>query len=41
MPSSTRSADGSDLTGRYVLVVIVEIIVIAALWYLGRHFTQG
>jgi hypothetical protein len=28
----------SDLTSRYVLAVVIEVIVIAGLYWLGRHF---
>jgi hypothetical protein len=28
----------TDLSTRYVLVVIIEVIVIASLYWLGRHF---
>jgi hypothetical protein len=34
----SRSADtGSDMTRTYVRVVVVEILVLAALWWLGRY----
>jgi hypothetical protein len=38
----TRRASGdpndSAMTGTYVLVLVVEAVVIAALWALGRYF---
>ena len=39
-PGATpASADhGSDLSYRYALVIVIEVIVIAALYWLGRHF---
>jgi hypothetical protein len=34
----SRSADtGDDMTWTYVRVVVVEILVLAALWWLGRY----
>ncbi len=35
-PPEAREA---DLSRTYVLVVIVELIVIAVLYWLGRHFS--
>jgi len=35
-PASTSGE--SDLSSRYVLAVIVEVVVLAGLYWLGRHF---
>lgn len=36
----TTDADGdTDMTGTYVRVVILEAVIIAALWILGRAFS--
>jgi|GEM_PF-3349145 len=28
----------TDMTGRYALVLIIEVVVIVGLYFLGRHF---
>jgi hypothetical protein len=33
-----RPEDGTDLSRTYWLVLLVEVVVIAALYWLGRHF---
>ena len=38
-PEQPASSSGeSDLSGRYVLAVIIEIVVLFGLYWLGRHF---
>lgn len=34
----TVDPDDSAMTGTYVLVLVFEVIVIAALWAFGRYF---
>jgi len=38
-PSYERESGDTPLTGIYIAVVIVEILVIAALWALGRMYS--
>ena len=38
MTQAPAVAPGKDLTRTYALVVVVEIIVIAALFMLGKYF---
>jgi hypothetical protein len=33
------SSDDTPMTGRYVAVVVLEAIIIAALWALGRMYS--
>jgi len=35
-PASTTGQ--SDLSSRYVLAIVVEVVVLAGLYWLGRHF---
>lgn len=43
MPGPDRALPGpppeADFTRTYVLVVIIEILVIGALYWFGRHFS--
>ena len=38
-PSDQHPDDDTPLTGRYVAVVIVEVIIIAILWVIGRIYS--
>jgi hypothetical protein len=39
-PSSVRDdePDGASLSRSYAMVVVIEILVLAGLFWLGRHF---
>jgi hypothetical protein len=43
MPGPDRALPGqqkeTDFTRTYVLVVIIEVVVVAALYWFGRHFS--
>ncbi len=38
-PQAVRAADDADQRPIYALVILTEIIVIAALYWLGVHFS--
>jgi len=39
LPERPANASGeSDLSTRYVLAVIIEVVVLVGLYWLGRHF---
>jgi hypothetical protein len=38
-PSAATSPPEADLSRTYLLVLVVEAIVIAVLYWLGRHFS--
>jgi hypothetical protein len=37
-PSGPADSTADDLSTRYLLVILVEAITIAALYWFGRHF---
>ena len=37
-PPSGRYPDESNLARSYTAVILIEIVVLAALYWLGRHF---
>ena len=39
-PAPVGDADGRPMAARYAAVVIVEIVVIAALWIFSRYFSH-
>ncbi len=38
-PSPPRGPGDSPMTGTYIAVVVVEALIIAALWALGRMYS--
>jgi hypothetical protein len=38
-PESRRDDPSSDMTATYIRVIVIEVLIIVALWVLGRTFS--